>query len=129
MKAVLSSQKGMALYLVLAVLIVVVIIAGMFLNLVLSQARLTHHQVSRTQAYFAARMGMNYAIEMLSRNDPGWSSTSAFNYTICKSGTCDKNEPDLPPSIRNVTINVGDVEIGSNIRPLNITVDYAYQLN
>jgi Tfp pilus assembly protein PilX len=129
MQAFCLSRKGMALYLVLTVLIVVVIIAGMFLNLVLSQGRLTHHQVSRTQAYFAARMGMNYAIEMLSRNDPQWLSTAAFNRTICSDAAagCTKTEPNLPPSIRNVTIYVGDVAAGTNIRPLNVTVNYAYQ--
>jgi Tfp pilus assembly protein PilX len=129
MTMVLSSRKGMALYLVLTILIVVVLIAGMFLNLVLSQGRLTHHQVSRTQAYFAARMGMNYAIEMLSRNDPDWPSTGAYNRTICRlaASACNKTEPDLPLSIRSVTVRVGDVNTTTNVRPLNVVVDYAYQ--
>jgi Tfp pilus assembly protein PilX len=117
----------MALYLVLAVLIVVVLVAGMFLNLVLSQTRLTHHQVTRTQAYFAARMGMNYAIEMLSRNDTEWPPTGTYNRTICKTAGCNKTEPDLPDSIRNVTIFVGDVNATTNTRPVNITIDYRYQ--
>jgi Tfp pilus assembly protein PilX len=129
MKAFLPSRKGMALYLVLTILIVVILIAGMFLNLVLSQGRLTHHQVSRTQAYFAARMGMNYAVEMLSRNDSSWPSTGVYNRTICRAAAsaCNKTEPDLPLSIRSVTVYVGDVNSTTNVRPLNITVDYAYQ--
>ena len=121
----LSARSGMALYLVLAVLMVVTLVAGMFLNLILSQSTLTHHQVSRTQAYFAGRMGMNYAIEMLRQNDTDWPATGSYNRTICRtSGLCNKTEPDLPAAIRNITIYVGDVDAATNIRPINISVNY-----
>lgn len=119
----LHNRSGMALYLVLAVLIVVVLIAGSFLNFILSQSTLTQHQVSRAQAYYAARMGMNYAIEMLRQNDTNWNSNSSFNRTICRSG-CDKNETDFPAAVNNITIFVGDVNITTNIRPINISVNY-----
>lgn len=115
----------MALYLVLAVLIITAIIAGMVLSLILSQSRLTHHTVSRVQAYYAARMGMNYAIEMLSNNDSVWSNSGT--YTICRSG-CTHDEPDLPFSIKGITVAVGDEGSGLNgTRPLNVTVNYTYQ--
>jgi Tfp pilus assembly protein PilX len=131
MKAIIANRKGMALYLVLAVLIVVVMVAGMFLNLVLSQSRLTHHQVSRSQSYFAARLGMNYAIEMLRTGDPAWPATGTYRRIICKTGPCDsvlpyKVEPDLPDGVRRIIIDVGDV-LADSTRPLNVTVDYAYQ--
>jgi hypothetical protein len=117
------ARSGMALYLVLCVLVIMVLVAGMFLNFVLSHGTLTQHQVSRTQAYFAARMGMNYAIEMLRQNDTNWPPNGTYSRTICKSG-CDKNEADFPSSIKNITINVGDVNATTNIRPLNISVNY-----
>lgn len=126
----MHGRRGMALYLVLAVLIITVMVAGMFLNLTLNQNRLTHHTVSRTQAYYAARLGMNYAIEMFNRNDPDWASPAAFTYTICRGplGACDKVEPDLPSTINNITIYVGASGGGVNgTRPLNVTVDYLYQ--
>ena len=126
----LHSCRGMALYLVLAVLIITVLVAGMFLNLTLSQNRLAHHTVSRTQAYYASRLGMNYAIEMLNRNETGWNSSDPFTYTICRvpSVGCDRDDADLPPSINNITIYAGAAGTGINgTRPLNITVDYRYQ--
>ena len=126
----LNNRKGMALYLVLAVLVVTAIVAGMFLNLILSNSRLTHHTVSRSQAYFAAKLGMNYAIEMLSHNEPGWTDATAFDRTICRPdrGPCDKEEPDLPAAINNITIHVGALGTGLlGTRDLNITVDYRYE--
>lgn len=118
-------RSGMALYLVLAVLIVTFIVAGMSLNLVLSQSRLTHHSVSRVQAYYAAKLGMNYAIEMLSNNDTTWSS--AGTYTICRSG-CTHNETDLPGSINDISVIVGALGSGlEGTRNLTVTVNYTYQ--
>jgi Tfp pilus assembly protein PilX len=117
------SRSGMALYIVLSVLIVVSLVAGMFLNLILSQSTLTQHQVSRTQAYFAGRMGMNYAIEMLRQNDTNWPPTGVYNRTICRTG-CTKNEPDLPAAINNITISVGPVDAATGIRPINVSVNY-----
>lgn len=119
----LRNRSGMALYLVLAVLIAVSLVAQMFLNLILSQSKLTYHQAARTQAYFAGRMGMNYAIEMLRNNDPSWPATGPYNRTICRSG-CNKTEPDLPATIENITIFVDVFDINSGTRPLNITVNY-----
>ncbi len=127
MRSYLRRRTGMALYLVLAVLIVTAIIAGMSLNLVLSQSRLTHHSVSRMQAYYAAKLAMNYAIEMLSQNDTTWSTPG--NYTICRLG-CTKDEPDLPGSINNITVSIGDPGSGLNgTRKLDIVVRYEYDPN
>lgn len=50
---------------VLGTLLVVVILANVILSTILSQSRLTHHQISRIQAYYAAMAGMNYALEQL----------------------------------------------------------------
>jgi Tfp pilus assembly protein PilX len=127
----LANRKGMALYLVLGVLMVTVIVAGMFLNLVLSQSRLTHHTVSRTQAYYAARMGMTYAIERLSNgSDPDWPNSGEYHHHICRSG-CDKNEPDLPLTIKDINISVSNnITTGgfaNGTRHVNITVNYTFE--
>jgi hypothetical protein len=126
----LLDRSGIVLYLVMAVLIVTVMVAGMFLNLILSHSRLTHHTVSRTQAYYAARLGMNYAIEMLSKNETGWTDSDPFNRTICASDSCYKKESDLPATINNITIYVGNLSDTANcmgVRCLNVTVDYQYK--
>jgi hypothetical protein len=66
---------------------------------------------------------MQYALEMLDRN-PDWPGTGTKTFTICRSG-CDKLEPDLPPSINNITIFVGDPNSGiQGTRTVNITVDF-----
>lgn len=126
------------MYLVLSVLIVTVLVANLFLSLVLSQGRFTHHRVSRTQAYYAAKLGMNYAIEMLSRRDPDWPATGTYTRRICRTSAagCNKIEPDLPHTINSINITVGSAIAAPapagfahlvGTRPINITVDYLYQ--
>ena len=58
-------RKGVVLFIVLGTLLVVVILAAVILSLILSHARLTHHQTSRIQAYSAALAGVNLARENL----------------------------------------------------------------
>ncbi|MCX5705542.1 MAG: hypothetical protein NTZ92_05760 [Candidatus Omnitrophica bacterium] len=50
---------------VLATILIVVILASIIFGLVLSQSRLTHHQVSRIQAYYANQAAINFALENL----------------------------------------------------------------
>jgi len=58
-------KKGTALFIVLAVLLIVVVLANVILSIVSSHSRSTHHQTSRIQAYYAAQAGMVYAMEKL----------------------------------------------------------------
>ncbi len=60
-----NHKKGVALLIVLGTLLVVVSLATVILSLILSHARLTHHQTSRIQAYYADMAGTNYALEQL----------------------------------------------------------------
>src|SRR3989338_8459923 len=60
-----NHKRGVVLFIVLGTLLVVVSLATVILSLILSHARLTHHQTSRIHAYYAALAGMNYAIEKL----------------------------------------------------------------
>ncbi|MBU4346475.1 MAG: hypothetical protein KKH29_04020 [Candidatus Omnitrophica bacterium] len=58
-------KKGIVLLIVLSIVLVTAILANVVLNLITSQSRLTHHQISRIQSYYAASAGKNYALEML----------------------------------------------------------------
>ena len=59
------NKKGIVLFMVLGTLLVVVSLATVILSLILSHSRLTHHQTSRIQAYYAVLAGMNYGLENL----------------------------------------------------------------
>ena len=58
-------KKAVVLFIVLVTIIMVVTFASVILSIMLNQFRLTHHQTSRIQAYYAAQAGVNYAIERL----------------------------------------------------------------
>lgn len=53
------------LFIVLGVVLITATLAAAILSLVLSHYRLTHHQTSRIQAYYASMAGVNYALEQL----------------------------------------------------------------
>ena len=124
-------NKGVALFFVLATLLIVVILANVILGITLSQSRLTHHQVSRIQGYYAAQAGINYALEKLRlNNDTNWPSTGTYSCTMCRSGCsggCNIVEANLPLSVKSVLITVGNPGSGINgTRSVNATVDYSY---
>jgi len=92
-------KSGVALFIVLATFFVIVILANVILNIMLSHSRLTHHQVSRIQAYYAAQAGVNYALEML--RSGGWVYTvgpPAVN-SCPNPGGCLINDGNFPNSI------------------------------
>jgi Tfp pilus assembly protein PilX len=62
-----ARNKGVALFIVIATIFVLILLANIILNLMLSQSRLTHHQVSRIQAYYASLAGVNYTYDALRR--------------------------------------------------------------
>lgn len=111
------TSKGIALFIVLSMILVVVILANVILTFILSQSKLTLHQTNRIQAYYAAQAGINYALDKL--RSGVWSA--AGTYTFCRSG-CDINDADLPITIQQVNITVGDPI--NNIRPIRATVTY-----
>lgn len=65
MSGIRFDRRGVVLLIVLGTLLVVASLATVILSLILSQRRLTHHQTSRIQAYYASMAGMNYALEQL----------------------------------------------------------------
>lgn len=88
------NKKGTALLMVLATLLVVVALANVILLIISSQSRLTHHQISRIQAYYAAQAGMNYALEQLRTGS--WTAGSCPSPAGC-------NLPNDPSFSANIT--------------------------
>lgn len=60
-----KTEKGVVLFIVIVSILIVIILALAILSLVLSQSRLTQHQVGRIRAYYASKAMMNYALEQL----------------------------------------------------------------
>lgn len=85
-----SKQKGLAIFMVLSILLVVIVLANVILAIISSQARFTHHQVSRIQAYYATQAGINYAIEKLRKGD--WK----YPDNCPKNDPCGIDDADLP---------------------------------
>mgnify|MGYP001767600384 CR=1 FL=1 len=128
------NKRGVALYLVLAVLLMVVILANIILSLVSSQSRLTQHKVKRIQAYYAAQAGVNYALEMLRLNTPGW-ATGAFprRHFLCKDSSaapCNGAnvivDGNLSSAIRYIEILIDDSSVPGQ---LNVTASVNYTSN
>jgi type II secretory pathway pseudopilin PulG len=146
-----SEEKGIVLLVVLATILVVVVLAQVILNTIVNQSRLTLHQISRIQAYYAAMAGVNYAYEKLrNREDANWPlpSTLANKYytrRICRGEAgcgCTVCDPSFPSSIRYIDLTITDRNATSPPAPkrcyppgafynipicIDVSVDYAYQ--
>lgn len=109
-----EGRKGIALLIVLTTILVVVILGNVVLRLVLNQSRLTHHQTSRIQAYYASMAGVNLAWDrLIAGNDAAWPVPTAVNPTtkyISRTASCTAPcanpivDPDLPNAIRWVRV-------------------------
>jgi Tfp pilus assembly protein PilX len=106
-------QKGIVLVLVLATILIVVLLGIAILNIISSQSRLTHHQLSRIQAYYANKAVINYAFEQLRTGAwvPGTNCTAVspcvatqatpnFGLNLAAGGDF------LPPSITSVSLTI-----------------------
>lgn len=104
------NKDGVILFIVMAVIIVVSVLATAMLSIIANQSRLTHHQVSRIQAQYAAKAGVIYAMDKLRRNDNPTCWPNTGTYTIYMRRTagaaCDIVETSLPVSIQDVAITV-----------------------
>ena len=125
-------KKGMILFIVIGIFLVVGILSTVTLRVVTSHSRLTHHQVSRIQALYAAKAGVIYALDKLRRNDDPtcWDPSPALPYTryIKRSGSgCDIIEPNLPSSVSQVDITVWGPNSGvSGTQKLIAKATYTY---
>lgn len=130
----LSSKKGVALFIALSTVLIVVVLANIILNIISSQSRLTHHEVSRVRAYYAAQAGMTYAIDQLTRGV--WPANSLTNRYFCINGCIDSAPADYSLSDTDIPYKV-QVQIypssgaGTGNPPtgtirLDARVDYTY---
>lgn len=63
------NRKGAILFIVVGIIMVVAVLAAALLRTISNQSRLTHHQVTRIQAQYAAKAGMVLVFDKLRRGD------------------------------------------------------------
>jgi len=124
-------KKGIALITVLVVLLVVVALANGILNIMLNQSRLTHHNVSRIRAYYAALAGIRLAYENLRTGSWVYNANYCINYSgnppvIPAVNTV--GDPAIPYEVR---ITIGSPPPGGGgpggTTPIRATANYLYQ--
>lgn len=131
------NKKGVAIILVLGTLFVAFVLAAVIVNIISSQGRLTHHQFSRIQAYYAGLAGMNLAVEKLRTG--AWTVPAADTteiHKICKTSTCagydaakDVIDADIPYTV-TITLHplneAPDAAVINGTAGISIFVDYTY---
>jgi len=98
----MKNNKAVALLLVIGTIFVIVAFTVTILRTISDESRLTHHKVSRIQAYYAGLAGINYAYDKIRRGD--WPLGLASTYTAKELTTIDPSQ--FPSSIRNVEIKI-----------------------
>ncbi len=117
-----NHKKGIVLFLVLGTLLVVVSLAALMLSLILSHARLTYHQTSRIQAYYAAMAGINYGLEKLRTGTwvPGTIPTGCSGSSTSYTCTMSFDTGDFKPASivgNNVSIIIRSVQSSNSAQP------------
>ncbi len=110
-------NRGVVILIVLVTLMVVTALSQVVLTIILNQARITHHQVSRIQAYYATLAAMNLARESLRLGL--WTTGT---YTLGPSG-CTINDANIP---HRVTITIGAANGTTGVRQIMLSTDYTY---
>ena len=96
-------KRGIILFIVIGIIMVVVILSTVTLRIVAIHSRLIHHQVSRVQAMYAAKAGIVYALEKLRLGD--WVYTVSPAHNDCAgSGDCPVTDSGFPSSIKSVMV-------------------------
>lgn len=130
-----KETKGVALLVILCMLFVVAALAAIILNSMLSQSRLTHHQISRIQAYYANLAGINYAMDKLRTGV--WAIDHCPAPPALAPDDCTmKFDPGdfRPASIRNNSVRIILIPRGSqgcqnapvNTNCISVLADYTY---
>jgi Tfp pilus assembly protein PilX len=81
------NKKGVVLFIVIGVVMVVAWLSIVTLRIISSQSRLTHHQLSRIRAYYADKAGMNLAFDQLRTG--AWTQHSTAIKYYCINGKVD----------------------------------------
>lgn len=130
-----QNKKGVVLLVVMGTVFIVIFLANVVLRIIGSQSRLTHHQVSRIQAYYASMAGVNYALERLRTGT--WNANSCPDTSSCKLSVLDSNfSATFPNSVSEVNIvitppqstnpNAPCYNPPGNTACVDVTTDYAY---
>jgi len=127
------NNKGVILFIVLATVMIVIVLAGVILSIISSQSRLTHHQVSRIKAYYAGKGIMNYALEKLRTGDWVPNPSPGANKYACHRGCVDSVtqdyaipvDADIPYKIQ-VTIYPKNKALSDTVTQLDIKTSYTY---
>jgi Tfp pilus assembly protein PilX len=124
------NRRGIILFIVIMVVMVVAILSTIILRVVTNHSTLTHHQVSRIQAEYAAKAGVIYALDTLRRNDAAAAACWAGGGMIMRKAglaACVVLEPNLPSSVTQVNITVGAPGSGiSGTRRVSARATYTY---
>ena len=123
-----TDKRGVVLFIVLMTIVIVSALASVVLSIMVSQARFTHHQTSRIQAYYASQAGVNYAIEQL--------RTGAWTAGSCSGGCWWTFSADdfRPSSILNNRVQITTIPYGSlgctpspgNTTCIKVAAEYTY---
>ncbi len=124
-----QDKKGVVLFIVIGTVFIVIFLANVVLSIITSHSRLTHHQVSRIQAYYASMAGVNYALEMLRIGSPtGWTVNSCLPPNGCPIPFNLANDFH-PASIKSVSVIIrasGSAGCPGNSACVSAKADYAY---
>jgi Tfp pilus assembly protein PilX len=98
--------RAAALYMVIGTLVIVSILAKVIVTVILNQATISRHHSGRIQAYYAAKAGMNYALEKLRTGQWRYSTSPAVNdcppTAVGTHSACDVSETEFPASISSL---------------------------
>ncbi len=124
-----AKEKAVALLVIIATILVVMGLASAMLNIMSSHYRLTHHQVSRIQAYYGSMAGINYAYERLENNIAGWSPVpnETKTFILCREAGTGCNLPvdsSFPISIKKIEIKVSGRNVAGCDPPGNTDSDF-----
>ena len=119
------------MFIVLGTILVVVILANIALNIMLSQSRLTNHEINRIRAYYSGLAGMNLALEHLRQDN--WNYRETYCLRDPAKHSCDGipapniiDDPTIPYETR-ITINDQGNSGNPNlpdVTAINIAVNY-----
>lgn len=133
------NKRGAALFLALAVVLVVCILADIIMTIMASQNKLTGHQVNRIRAYYVAQAALNYTIEGLKGNlIPVWTANPAggANKYACLNGCIDPTAPNPADYVipndsyitNKVQVIIYPLDSGiSNTVKLETKVEYSFE--
>jgi Tfp pilus assembly protein PilX len=121
-----QAHRGVALYIVVGTIMTVAALAFVISKLIVTQSRITQHQVNRTRAYYALVAGMNLAIDRIRKGS--W--TAGNTYTLSNVGTPTIRDADIPYPVSIAIANAPAVGTPVSGVPgavvITLSTDYSY---